>query len=405
MRDGFFKPTELNVIQAPQSRVPKCGLCKLHTGCKSPKTGHLGRGKRGILVVADDANQPATLPNTDLGLVTAFRKFGVEFWDDCWYTHSLTCRNLNHGVEVSQEAVRWCRANLLNLIDRLKPTTIILIGNMAVESLIGHIWDEDVDGVVRWAGYRIPSTALNAWVCPVFHPHHLEKERNPVMEMMFTRHLEAALELKGRPYETVPDFKGRVECITSPSLAGSRVRDLSGSTAVAFDYETTTLKPDGPHAEIVSCSVSNGKVSIAYPWHGPAIEATRRLLVNPRVKKIASNAKFESRWTRAKLGVEVQGWMEKQADTMLTSHALENATKSRYISSIKFQAFVHLGVPLWNRQVEPYLKAGKKDGTNAPNRIKEVDLPTLLMYNGLDSLYEFLVAKKQNRILRCRDGG
>jgi hypothetical protein len=86
------------------------------------------------------------------------------------------------------------------------------------------------------------------------------------------------------------------------------------------------------------------------------------------------------------LGHGVKNWAW---DGMQAAHVLDGRTG---ITSLKFQAFVQFGLPLWNKTVEPYLEA---DGGNQKNRIDKCDLHELLLYCGLDSLIEFRLAKKQ----------
>ena len=116
-----------------------------------------------------------------------------------------------------------------------------------------------------------------------------------------------------------------------------------------------------------------------------------KVLRNPQLEKIASNMKYEERWTRAKLGHGVTNW---GWDTMLAAHMLDNRGG---ISSVKFQAFVHLGIGNYSSHIENYLKT---DSANDLNRIHELDMKDLLMYNGLDSLLEFMVMKKQKEVLQ-----
>jgi hypothetical protein len=157
--------------------------------------------------------------------------------------------------------------------------------------------------------------------------------------------------------------------------------------AVAFDYETNMLKPDSKDAEIVCCSVCwEGKKTIAFPWHGEAVTAMSELLLSPKIKKVGANNKFEERWTRRILGHGVRGWVW---DCMVSAHVLDNRP---LITSVKFQSFVRLGQPSYDTAVGPYLKAS--DG-NKKNRIKEVDLGSLLQYCGMDSLLEWLIAESQ----------
>jgi hypothetical protein len=178
-----------------------------------------------------------------------------------------------------------------------------------------------------------------------------------------------------------------VKVIKDPDEAAAWVDKLSRSEIVAFDYETDRLKPDHPDARVVSCSVSDGETTIAYPWHGEAIEATKKLLQAP-CGKIASNAKFEDRWTKRALGIRVRNWFW---DTMQAAHVLDCRPG---VTGLKFQAFALLGQEPYDSQVAPYLKSAK-EGANEVNRIRDVGLSKLLLYNGLDSLLEFRVAQIQ----------
>jgi hypothetical protein len=72
---------------------------------------------------------------------------------------------------------------------------------------------------------------------------------------------------------------------------------------------------------------------------------------------------------------------------MQAAHVLDNR---HGITSVKFQAFVRLGVSLWDKDVSPFLEV---DGGNQPNRIREVDLRQLLVYNGMDALLEYKLAE------------
>lgn len=404
MRESFFPLTVLAGDSERESRIPRCGECGLDKKCRRPKLPPTGSGRAGILVVTDLLRTPEEVHgchlsgSSGMAVTHALRRAGVDLRQDCWATSSLICSPGDRKLPA--KAVAACRANLLNTVDLLKPEVIILLGGMAMQSLLPALTDEQVGEEVRWAGYRIPSTRLNAWVCPTFHPHSLKEYKSPVADQMFQDHIAAAVALKGtRPHAEEPDYAGMLRCVTDTDVAADVVKKTFRGNRIAFDFETTCLKPESPHARIVTCSISNGKVSVAFPWAGRVRNVVRNMLTAPTIRKIGSNIKFEDRWVRKHLGVEVKGWFW---DTMLAAHALENNTKEKHITSIKFQAFVHLGVPSWDRVVGPYLKpkGGNDKLGNAKNRIEEVDLPSLLRYNAFDSLYEFLVAEQQIHRLR-----
>ena len=71
---------------------------------------------------------------------------------------------------------------------------------------------------------------------------------------------------------------------------------------------------------------------------------------------------------------------------MLAAHVLDNR---KGITGLKFQAFVQLGQESYNDHVGGLLKGDKKSHIN---RIHEIDVHDLLLYNGMDSLLTYKLA-------------
>jgi hypothetical protein len=135
----------------------------------------------------------------------------------------------------------------------------------------------------------------------------------------------------------------------------------------------------------------NGEQTFAGRVDESCFPALSRVLLNPKLRKIASNLKFEERWTRRKLGHGVRGW---DFDTMLGSHILNNRGG---VCSLKFQAYVTFGIGDYSGSMKPFLES---DTANGRNRIHEAPLLDLLMYNGLDALIECKLAERQKALLR-----
>ncbi len=388
---GFFSSDEL--IPTSRSYVPRCGACGLRRGCLNPVMPVHGKGKRGILVVAeapgrqeDEEGIPLVGKSGQL-LRKTLKRLGVDLDRDCWKTNACICRPSDNKTPTNNQ-IDSCRPNLLKVIEDLQPQTIILLGGSAVESLVGHLWREKPGAIGRWVGWLIPSQAINAWVCPTYHPAYLVRSEDPVLDSCFEAHLESAVEKTDRPYpEGVSDYLDQIQLILEPERAARMIRGLMEREGpIAFDYETNMLKPDHPDAEIVSCAICwRGKKTMAFPWHGAAVIAMGELL-SSSVRKIGANIKFEERWTQMVFGHGVRNWVH---DTMLMSHVLSHRPG---ITSVKFQAFVLLGHPDYAAAVSPYLRS---DGSNSLNRIRELDLTTLLKYNALDAILEYKIAEAQ----------
>lgn len=398
---GFFKTLE--TVSASQ-RLPskaQCGACGIYRKCRSPKMPVAGDGRKDILVLGeapganeDEQNRPFVGKAGQL-LQKELAREGIDLFHDCWVTNSLICRPPGNATPTDKE-IGFCRPNVVQAINDLKPKTILLTGGSPVKSVLGWLLGKPPGALERWVGWQIPSQRLNAWVCPTWHPSYLARMEGtrdyPVLELWFRRHLKSLARLKGRPWpeEGAPDLKSYVLPVLDPDAAAEAIRLYTqDDRPVAFDYETDRKKPDHPDARIVCCAVSNGDTTIAYPWHGAAIKATRELLRSP-VPKIGQNIKFEQRWTLKHLGTAVNNWVW---DDMLAAHVLDNRTG---ITGIEFQAFVLLGQEPWDH-VGSYLAS--KGGGNTPNKIRDCPLDKLLIYCGLDASIEWQVAQLQAKQL------
>lgn len=391
--EGFFKESQVK-RSAPLSLVPKCGACGLLKTCLSPQMPVSGKGRRGILVVGEapgkdeDKEGKAFVGKAGQLLRKVLKRVGLHPDNDCWFTNALICRPPNNETP-NDLKIGYCRPNLTKTIAALQPNVIILLGGVAVKSLLGTLWREDPGSISKWAGWTIPCRSPNAWICPTFHPSYCARAEDPVVDLLFAQHLEAAAEKDSRPWTTIPDTLKQVRRELNDEAAAKAVDRLhKAGRPLAVDYETNMAKPDHWKAAIVSCAVSDGETAIAYPFQGKAQQATSKLLADPDVPKIAANIKFEDRWTRAILGHPVRNWWW---DSMQAAHWIDNRTG---ITSLKFQAFVLLGQPPYDDHLRGLLKT--KGGSTA-NQIDQIDIMDLLLYNGLDALLEVQVTHAQRK--------
>jgi uracil-DNA glycosylase family 4 len=394
--EGFFTAAELEPFHREKtgSLLPKCGACGLYRQCKSPKIKPQGQGNIPVLIVGEAPNeeddQSGHLFTGESGqlLRELVGRAGQDF-NALRFTNSIICHPPQNKMPHKGKEIDWCRPNLMHTIESFAPLVIITLGSQALESVLQESWLGDIGNLERWTGAQIPLG--NYWVCPTWHPAFLIQERNTVMERMFLAHLETAFAIEEAP-PPLPDFSAKIEKLYAEAEVIKALRwfDETGGL-IAFDYETNCLKPEYPKAKIYSCAVSNGKRTIAYPWWGKAIAATSLLLRSTRTKKIAANMKFEERWTLKHLGHPVTCW---DWDTMLATHAVDNRTA---VCSLKFQAFLQLGVPTYSDRVGGYLSSAS--GSHY-NRIHELDLHLLLQYNGMDALLEWHLARKQRRVFK-----
>jgi len=372
------------------SRCGKCGLCK---ECNTPGMKPTGKGRKGIMVIAEAPGRQEDEQGVQLvGRAGRFfrsvlNEFGVDLDRDCWKTNAVCCRPPRNRKPTNME-IQACRPNVFAAIRQYQPKVILLLGQAAVESVIGQDWGESVGPIGRWVGFCIPSIAHNAWICPTWHPSYLLRDDSEPLHLWFRKHIERALSFKRRPWRKPPDYTSLVDRVIEPTEAAKRLAKLrSQGQSVSFDYETDRLKPDHGESRIVTCAVSNGKRAMAFPWLEPAVSEMSKLLRSD-VPKIGWNIKYEERWTRKVLGHGVRRWAW---DGMLATHVLDNRPG---ITSLKFQSYIWFGQPLYDKEVAPYLDATRG---NEQNRIRKIPLLSLLLYNGLDALFTHMIAYKQRQ--------
>jgi hypothetical protein len=385
---GFFSGS--TAIKKSLPMLPACGPCGLRKHCKAPVQTYQGKPKPiAIVVGATLVDDKDGIQKSDYSrLKSTLKQCGRDI-DEFAVVAAQAC------VGESKTAWKHCQPHMIRELKRLNPTTIIPFGNTAVSSVCGRLWETAAETQNRFFGQNIPSTTLNAWVCPV-GPVGIFKGNGNATSMWTYRHLKRALEHSERPFEVVPDYQKLVRVLYDReeifnALASICGGDDTGRADIAsFDYETTGLKPEADGHEIVTVSIAwmkNGKIDcIAFPFYPEIREAFIAFLLSP-VRKTAANMKYEARWSRKMLGVEVNRWYW---DSVIGAHIED---PQRGVTSLKFQAFVKLGVPYWAKDLDGNLES--EGGGNSMNKIHQIPMPTLLVYNGLDSLYELLVGSIQ----------
>lgn len=397
----FFSKSELTSVATPGSLIPKCEKCRLYTQCKSPKLKHSGKGNKKILIILDGVTQK----DDDLGMLGTgdaeilfkriLKPVGIDYREDCWVTAASICGNpkLFPAQSEIERIVSSCRPNLINLIKELNPEIIVPAGSLALKSLLGHVWPKKdllLSSQDRWSGWQIPCQSLNTWICPIYNPMQVEKEKNPIYKLYLNRSVKNLEKLIGiRPWLLVPDWKKEVQVLTDEKNIIKNLKYFKTKDSISFDYETNCLKPDNV-GTIYACSISDGTTTIAFPLRTSVHPYLKDILFDKNIKKSGWNIQFEDRWTEAVFGKSVKGW---DWDGMVNNHLIDTRDD---INSLKFQAFVRLGVPAYTDDVEDFFEG---DGGYGINRINEIGWSRLLLYNGLDSLLENKITKIQKKIL------
>lgn len=390
---GFFSPTQFS-SRRHTGTVAKCGACGLYKTCSSPKMPVYGHGRAGVLVVGEapgateDRKGRPFVGDAGETLRRMLKSIGVSLDKDAWTTNAVICRPPDNQKPDAKK-IDHCLPNLHNTIRELQPNVVIPLGKVPLDAILRGKWLGKVDEVSRWVGWQIPHE--DYWICPTYHPSFVMRSHDDLLERLVTEHLEEAFAIHTRPPKQ-PNWKELIRVELDPEKASAELdRMARRGRPFATDYETNSLKADWKEAKLFSCAVCDGKRTISFPW-SPGVRDAAYRLFRSKTPKIAANAKFEERWTRKEFGVGMRNWLW---DTMLASHALDNRTG---ITSVKFQAFVRLGVPTYNDGVLPYLVSARGHF----NRIQEAPLRDLLFYGGMDAILEYRLAMLQMKEMGVR---
>jgi DNA polymerase len=185
--EGFFTKKETASKTRPDSKSYSCAACGLYRDCKNPRIKPYGNFKKKILNIGEAPGEYEDLKGkpwqgkTGRLLKQTYEKLGIDLFNDCLNINAVLCRPTTKDGEnrapTNYEA-ECCRKSILKLINEYKPKVIVLFGNTAVFSLIGHRWKKDLGGIMKWRGWQIPDQDFNAWICPTFHPSYVHRAKS-----------------------------------------------------------------------------------------------------------------------------------------------------------------------------------------------------------------------------------
>lgn len=402
---GFFSKQETMSEMRPAGKMLSCISCAAYKTCQNGRMKPYGNFEKEIMIIGgspDRIDDQTGLPfQGEAGqlLERTLGGLGIDLFNDCISLNSTNCRIVGKDGkdrEPTNYEVECCRKFKINAIAEYKPKLIILLGNSAVFSLIGHRWKKDLGKIDKWRGWTIPDQDFKAWVCPTFDPSFvLANEKKDQVATIWE------LDLK----QAISKLKIGIPIYREPTI--DIVSDLSKLSAmkrmkvVAFDYETTGLKPHAEGHQIVCASVAyshSGVIGFMMPKNQRDRRPFVHMIADPQVGKMAHNMKFEETWSAVRLRQPVQNWAW---DSMIAAHVLDNRVG---VTGLKFQTYVQFGIVDYDSAISPYLKAVDDSNANSLNRILElISTPEgkekLLRYCCYDSINEYRLAMIQREII------
>lgn len=387
---GFFNKEQI------EDKNAACLKCKLFKNCESPRMKVTGKGRKGILVIAEapgeaeDEQGVQLIGDAGQVLRAVLEGQGIDLDKDCWKTNAICCRPPKNRTPTKNE-IKYCHPNVVKALKK-KPHLVILLGATALESFIGNRLAEAVGGINRWRGFIIPDQRYKTWVAPTYHPSYILRNQGDkgekIIEDTFERDIKKCLKMLKKKVPKHGDYK--INILTTERETIDVLSDVMSrpSKLLSFDYETTGIKPYTKGHKII-CSGISRKENEGHVFqldNETIINWWKQILKDKYLKKTAQNIKFEQQWGRNILGVRTRGW---KWDTMQASHILDNR---KGINNLKFQSYINFGQEDYSSHLDKFLKT--KKGVEF-NKIHEAPLREVMEYCGMDAILEFKLAKKQ----------
>lgn len=301
---GFFSSEILGTVTLEPSEVLiGCDKCGLYKSCISPKMSYSGEGKKQILIIADvpstgeDFKGVPLSGDSGIWFKEKMSKKGINVEKDCWYINVIGCKT----AKPTKNHVKNCKFRVINAIKELKPKYIILMGDNAVYSMYSE--REHKCTADRWRGLCIPNTEYNAWILPIYEPvYAIKMEKDDHFQKQYDRDLAFVARCTKADYE--PE---------SMDISGAKILRNFGEVTdllnkiifelpdkLAFDYETTGLKPyrDAHRIATISCCFDENN-SYAFPYqYNNHFTLEQQIVIGklwlaimeePKIKKIAHN--------------------------------------------------------------------------------------------------------------------
>ena len=415
--DGFYtSPEEKEEKKAVTNRWT-CKTCKLFKNSSNPKLEPTGQYKKKIMVIGsgyakptwekkNEVLAPEEYFKTEPGkfLHWYFQKNGIVMERDCIYLNNLACST---DKKVSITHLGCCRQEkILPAIEKYKPRAIFVVGMNSIQSILAHRWGNEMGGMQRWRGCKIPDHDLDTWLFPIDDPADV-KEGNNAGRVLWGNDIESALttlEMVDFPKNPLDEIEVQYELDGDAVDVGKRAKEYCvGSKIISFDYETTGIRPYREDHRIVCVSVARSSKSVLTFMFPSDVNDTNLdgfvdVIRDRKIGKMAHNMTFEELWSRWCLGTQVLDW---KFDTMLAAHVLDSRPM---FTSLKFQSYIQFGVLGYEHENDVYKMITDSDSTDGFNSIEELIKDpeckkALLKYCAIDSCLQYKLAQVQAPVI------
>lgn len=396
---GFFTKEETKSTTRKDGKTYSCISCGMYKTCNSPKIKPSGNFKKGILNVFDFPSSKEDSGGYFLlnpVIKKMFTDNNIDVNKDCLNTYAMKCNIGELNPTKVNFNIDCCRLHLMRVIKKHKPKIINVFGINALYAVIGARWKGGLGSFEKWRGWVIPDQDFKCYIAPIYPVYAIVGDtKGNNLQLLASQDIKNAISYLDKPFK--PFIKPKIHILRNGLRRLSTIK--SGDT-IAFDYETTGLKPHDKGHRIVCASVAPSG-DLVYVFQIPKEKEKRlpfvRLLKNGSIKKAAHNIFFEQSWSLIRLGVRVKNWYW---DSMQMAHILDNRSGA---TGLKFQTYVNFGLMDYSSEVSPHLKGDKKNA-NSKNKLQkyvenEHHMDLVLEYCALDSALQFRLMELQRDIV------
>ena len=399
----FFEKHNLNSNDMIGRKHATCISCGRSKRVNTPKMEPYGKSNDIVFVnnspsKEDDKKRKPWKSNTGRNFQNLLKEMDFKLYKDAVTTHAINC----YTPKAETNNILCCKPKLEKTIKKLNPKVIILLGNLPLQQVLQGKWKKGLgqNPINKWRGFQIPDRELNAYVCPIYHPgflfHEDDEDRQTMIKRIFKQDLADAIACvnKPRPNNVLLNDERGIQYIQNDNDFRAIIRRIKQSKLIAFDYETTGLKPHSEGQKLICTAVAYTGLDSAVWMNTPERNKTfKKILRDRKIKKSAHNLMFEEAWSKIHIG-KVRGWYWC---TMNTHHILDQRSG---ITGLKFLVYTNFGVADYDSDVSPYLKSdSKKYGGNGINKIEEYikkfGEKKVMKYCALDALYGYKLTTLQ----------
>lgn len=301
-----------------------CNKCGLYTQVTTPLIYGSGDIHSNILIIGEapgfeeDRQGIPFIGRSGALLRNVLNAIGVSVY----ISNAVKCRPIgadNKNREPSPKELDCCSVFTHELILKLKPKVILLLGSRAVHQIL-----QITTPMTALRAYTFYHNLYNAYIVATYHPSFLLRNEDKMYQQDFVDDVQraASLVFKTRPRKIQLNLK----TLDDPFEIKEYLNEVLKSPEVAIDIETLgTDAHNSPITDISFCIQSGSGVHIKWQNVIPYFNLLKDILESKNIIKIFHNSQFELSFFK-NLGIDVQLPI---FDTMLAFHCISSSFEGK----------------------------------------------------------------------------